>query len=176
MSYLNRKDYDNHIHCRTVRWRLNRICDFFGNGGFEFQLGKVMCLHSSLTNIAYTAFIQSSCVATSFVLIIIYYAKFSTLFRQQIKSFQPRSTLTANVEEKRVTKTLGAVMVGFAFCRLPVCIIAAAHRVPTLPRQVHFTYGFLVYLSSDFNPFIYGATNRRFWREGKVILRKVFRQ
>ena len=76
----------------------------------------------------------------------------------QIKSNQIFSakinlhTLTANVDEKRVTKILGIVMVGFAFCWPPVCIIAAALRVPTLPRQVHFTYGFLVYLSSAYQP------------------------
>ena len=62
-------------------------------------------------------------------------------------------TLKANVEEGRVAKTLGIVMVSFAFCWLPVCIIAAAHRVLTLPRQVHFTYGFFVCLiDSAINP------------------------
>ena len=73
--------------------------------------------------------------------------------------------LRANIEETRVTKTLGTVMVGFAFCWLPVCIIdyvEAAYRVPTLPRQVYPIYGFLIYFSSTTNPFIYGATNRHF--------------
>ena len=82
-----------------------------------------------------------------------------------------------NVEEGRVSKTLETVMVGFAFCWLPVCIIDyidAVYRVPTLPRQVYLTYAFLIYLSSTINPFIYGATNRHFRRESKVILRKVF--
>ena len=84
-----------------------------------------------------------------------------------------------NVEEGRVSKTLETVMVGFAFCWLPVCIIdyvEAAYRVPTLPRQVYPIYGFLIYFSSTTNPFIYGATNRHFRRESKVILRKVFCQ
>ena len=88
-------------------------------------------------------------------------------------------TLRANIEETRVTKTLGTVMVGFAFCWLPVCIIdyvEAAYRVPTLPRQVYPIYGFLIYFSSTTNTFIYGATNRHFRRESKVILRKVFCQ
>ena len=70
-------------------------------------------------------------------------------------------------------------MVGFAFGWLLVCIIDyvdTVHRVPTLPRQVYLTYGFLIYLSSTINPFIYGATNRHFRRERKVILKKVFCQ
>ena len=80
------------------------------------------------------------------------------------------------MEETKVTKTLGAVIVSFAFCWVPVCVIDyvdAALRIPTLPRQVYLTYGFLVYLSSAINPFIYGATNRHFRREGKVILGKL---
>ena len=81
--------------------------------------------------------------------------------------------LRANVEEAKVTKTLAAVMVGFAWCWLPVCIIDyidAARGEPTLPRQAYLTYGFLVYLSSTINPFMYGTTNKHFRREYKATL------
>ena len=91
---------------------------------------------------------------------------FSTLFRQQIKSFQPR--LTSIREEGRVTKTLGTVKVGFTFCWLPACITQCLDRC-TLHTG---SWSILVALST---PFEYGATNRRFRREGKVILRKAFR-
>ena len=153
---------------------------FFENGGFEFQPGKALCLYTFQTNIVYTAFIETVYVATPFVFIIICYVKVFYTVSSTNRIFSAKTnlhTLRANIEEARVTKTLGAVMVGFAFCWLPVCIIDyidAVYRVPTLPRQVYLTYAFLIYLSSTINPFIYGATNRHFRRESKVILRKVF--
>ena len=152
---------------------------FFKNVGFEFQPGKAMCLYNFHTNIAYTAFIESVYVATPFILIIICYVKVFYTVSSTNRIFSAKNnlrTLRANIDEARVTKTLGVVMAGFALCWLPVCIVDyvdATHRIPSLPRQVYLTYGFLVYLSSTINPFIYGATNRHFRREGKVILGKL---
>ena len=152
---------------------------FFEKGGFEFQAGKAMCLYTFQANIAFTAFIECVYVATPFLLIIICYVKVFYTVSLTKRIFEARNNLqklSANIEETKVTKTLGAVIVGFAFCWVPVCVIDyvdAALRIPTLPRQVYLTYGFLVYLSSAINPFIYGATNRHFRREGKVILRKL---
>ena len=152
---------------------------FFEKGGFEFQAGKAMCLYTFQTNIAFTAFIECVYVATPFLLIIICYVKVFYTVSLTKRIFAARNNLPklrANIEETKVTKTLGAVIVGFAFCWVPVCVIDyvdAALRRPTLPRQVYLTYGFLVYLSSAINPFIYGATNRHFRREGKVILGKL---
>ena len=152
---------------------------FFKNGGFEFQPGKSMCLYTFQTNIAYTAFIECAYIATPLTLIIICYAKvFYTVSRSnQVFSRENNpQQLRANVEEAKVTKTLATVMAGFAFCWLPVCImdyIDAARGEPSLPRQAYLTYGFLVYLSSTINPFIYGATSRHFRREYKVIFKKI---
>ena len=84
--------------------------------------------------------------------------------------------LRANVEEAKVTKTLAAVMVGFTCCWLSICIvdnIDATRGEDTLPRQVYLTYGFLCYLSSTINPFIYVATNKQFRREYKAILSNI---
>ena len=150
---------------------------FFGHGGFEFQPGKAMCLYTFETNIAYTAFIECVYVSTPLTIIVISYAKvFYTVSRSnRVFSHQNNpQTLRANVEEAKVTKTLAAVMVGFACCWLPVCIIDyidAARGEPTLPRQAYLTYGFLVYLSSTINPFIYGAANKHFRREYKAIFK-----
>jgi len=140
------------------------------------------CLYTFQTNIAHNAFIESVYVAIPFILIILCYVKVFYTVPSTNRIFSAKNnlhTLRANTEEARVTKTLGTVMVGFAFCWLPVCTIDyvdAAYRVPTLPWQVYPIYGFLIYLSSTINPFMYGATNGHFRRESKVILRKVFCQ
>ncbi len=149
---------------------------FFGHGGFEFQPGKAMCLYTFDTNVAYTVFIECVYIATPLTIITICYAKVFYTVSRSNRVFSHENNpqmLRANVEEAKVTKTLATVMVGFACCWLPVCIIDyidAARGEPTLPRQAYLTYGFLVYLSSTINPFIYGATNKHFRREYKAIL------
>ncbi|XP_078367436.1 melatonin receptor type 1B-like [Oculina patagonica] len=152
----------------------------FEHGGFEFQPGKAMCLYTFDTNIAYTVFIECVYIATPLTVITICYAKvFYTVSRSnRVFSYENNpQLLRANVEEAKVTKTLAAVMVGFACCWLPVCVvdyIDAARGEPLLPRQAYLTYGFLVYLSSTINPFIYGVTNRQFRREYKAIFSGMF--
>ena len=149
---------------------------FFKEGGYQFQPGKAMCLYSFEVSIAYTVFIECVYLATPLTLITICYAKvFYTVSKSNrvfTKANCPQQ-LRANVEEAKVTKTLAAVMVGFSFCWLPICVIDHIDLVrgkPTLPRQLYLTYGLLIYLSSTINPFIYGATNRLFRREYKAIL------
>ena len=153
---------------------------FFGHGGFEFQPGKAMCLYTFDINIAYTVFIECVYIATPLTIITICYAKVFYTVSRSNRVFSHENNpqlLRANVEEAKVTKTLTAVMVGFACCWLPVCIIDcidAARGKPTLQRQAYLTYGFLVYLSSTINPFIYGVTNKKFRREYKAILSDMF--
>lgn len=149
---------------------------FFEHIGFEFQPGKAMCLYTFDANIAYTIFIECVYIATPLIIITVCYFKvFYTVSRSnRVFSYENNpQLLRANVEEAKVTKTLAAVMVGFACCWLPVCIIDyidAARGEPTLARQAYLTYGFLVYLSSTINPFIYGATHKHFRREYKAVL------
>ena len=150
---------------------------FFGHGGFEFQPGKAMCLYTFDTNIAYTVFIECVYIATPLTIITICYAKVFYTVSRSNRVFSHENNpqlLRANVEEAKVTKTLAAVIVGFACCWLPLCIIDyidAARGQPTLPRQAYLTYGFLAYLSSTINPFIYGTTNKPFRREYKALLK-----
>ena len=151
----------------------------FQTGGYTFQPAKAMCMYPFQTNIAYTVFIECVFVAAPFTLITFCYAKvFYTVSRSNRVFTQENNPeqLRANVEEAKVTKTLALVMASFSLCWLPISIvdyIDAARGEPTLPRQVYLTYGFLVYLSSTINPFIYGATNRGFRREYKTILKKI---
>ncbi len=154
---------------------------FFKNGRFEFQPGKAECLYTFESNIPYTVFIECVYVATPLIIITICYSKvFYTVSRsnQVFSQENNHQHLGANVEEAKVTKTLAAVMVGFTCCWLPICVmdnIDAARGEHTLPQRAYLTYGFLGYLSSTINPFIYGATNRQFRREYKAILRKILR-
>ena len=151
----------------------------FKKGGYQFQPAKAMCMYTFDTNIAYTVFIECVYISAPLSLITFCYAKvFYTVSRtNQVFSHESNpQQLRANVEEAKVTKTLAAVMAGFAFCWLPICImdyIDAARGEPTLPRQVYLTYGFLGYLSSAINPVIYGAMNRHFRREYKAFLKRV---
>ena len=152
---------------------------FFQKGGYKFQPAKAMCMYTFDTKIAYTVFIECVYISAPLILITFCYVKvFYTVSRtNQVFSHENNpQQLRANVEEAKVTKTLASVMVGFAFCWLPICImdyIDAARERPTLPRQAYFTYGVLAYLSSATNPVIYGAMNRHFRREYKAILKKV---
>ena len=151
---------------------------FFKAGRFEFQPGKAMCLYTFESNIPYTIFIECVYVATPLTIITVCYAKvFYTVSRSNQVFSQENNLqqLRANVEEAKVTKTLAAVVVGFSCCWLPVLImdnIDAARGEHTLPRRAYLAYGFLVYLSSSINPFIYGVMNMQFRREYKVILGK----
>ena len=152
---------------------------FMKNARFEFQPGKAMCLYSFESNVPYTVFLGCVYISTPLTVITICYTKvFYTVFRSN-KVFSHENNLQqlrANVEEAKVTKTLAAVMVGFTCCWLPISVmdyIDVAGGKHTLTRQAYLTYGFLVYLSSTINPFIYAVTNKQFRREYKAILTNV---
>ena len=154
----------------------------FKKGGYQFQPVKAMCMYTFDTNIAYTVFIECVYISAPLTAIAFCYTKvFYTVSRtnQVFSHGNNPQQLQANVEEAKVTKTLAVVMAGFSFCLLPICImdyIDAARGKPTLPRQAYLTYaGFLAYLSSTLNSVIYGATNRHFRREYKLIVKKLFR-
>ena len=153
---------------------------FFERIGFEFQPGKAMCLCTFEANIAYTIFIECVYIGTPLTVIAFCYSKvFCTVSRSnRVLSYENNpQQLRANVQEAKVTKTLAAVMVGFACCWLPVCIIDytdAARGELTLARQAYLTYGFLVYLSGTINPLVYGATHKQFRQEYKAVFRDMF--
>ena len=152
---------------------------FFKNGGYEFQAGKAMCLYTFHTNIGYTAFIEVVYISIPLTIVLFCYFKvFCTVSRtnQVFSQEHNPQQLRAHVEEAKVTKTLATAMAGFACCWIPVLIIDyidAINGAVTLSRRSYLTYGFLIYLSATVNPFIYGATNKRFRREFKSIFGKL---
>ena len=152
---------------------------FMKNAKFEFQPGRAMCLYPFESNVPYTVFLGCVYIATPLTVITICYTKvFYTVSRSnQVFSLKNNlQQLRANVEEAKVTKTLAAVMVGFTCCWLPIFImdtIDSSRGGQTLSREAYLANGFLVYLSSTINPFIYGGTNKQFRREYKAILTKI---
>ena len=152
---------------------------FMNNARFEFQPGKAMCLYTFESNTAYTVFIECVFIAGPLIIIAICYSRvFYTVSKsnQVFSHGANHQQLRANVEEAKVTKTLALVFFGFTCCWLPIFImdnIDAARGKQTLPRQAYLTYGFLAYLSSSINPFIYGVMNMQFRREYKIILRNI---
>ena len=152
---------------------------FMKNAGFEFQPGKAICLYTFERNIPYPVFLGSVYIAAPLTVIKICYAKVFYSVSQSNRVFSLENNLQqlrANVEEAKVTKTLAAVVVGFTCCWLPIGVvdyIDVAHNTTTFPRQAYLTYGFLLYLSSTINPFIYGGTNKQFRREYKAILTQI---
>ena len=152
----------------------------FKNASIGFQPGKAMCLYKFESNIAYSASILCCFITTPLIIITICYVKVFRAVSRSNRVFSLENNpelLRVNVEEAKVTKRLVAVVVGFACCWLPVFVvdnIDMARGEPTLPRQVYLTNSLLIYLSSTINPFIYCATDKRFRREYKVVLRKIF--
>ena len=147
----------------------------FKNNSVEFQPGKAMCLYKFESNIAYSVFMHCCFITTPLIIIkICYFKVFRTVSRSNrvFSLVSNPELLRVNVEEAKVTKRLVAVVIGFACCWLPIFIIDnidMAHGEPTLPRPAYLAYGFLLYLSSSINPFIYCATDKRFRREYKAV-------
>ena len=154
---------------------------FFTKGGYRLKPGQAVCMYAFETSIAYTIFAECVYIATPLSVITFCYIKVFCTVSQSNQVLSPQNNpqqLRANVEEARVTKTLAVVMVGFAFCWLPICVmdyIDAARGERSLPREAYLSYGYLGYLSSTINPFIYGAMNRYFRQEYKAILKKLCR-
>ena len=152
----------------------------FKNDSIGFQPGKAMCMYKFESNIAYSASILCCFLARPLIIIKICYVIVFRAVSRSNRVFSLENNLEllrVNVEEAKVTKRLVAVVVGFACCWLPVFVvdnIDMARGEPTLPRQVYLTNSLIIYLSSTINPFIYCATDKRFRREYKVVLRKIF--
>ena len=152
----------------------------FKNDSIGFQPGKAMCMYKFESNIAYSASILCCFITTPLIIIKICYVKVFRAVSRSNRVFSLENNLEllrVNVKEAKVTKRLVAVVVGFACCWLPIFIIDnidMAQGEPTLPRPAYVTYGFLLYLSSTINPFIYCATDKRFRREYKAVFWKIF--
>ena len=103
---------------------------FFWERRFKFQPGKAMCLYTFESRIAYTVFIECVYVASPLMIITICYAKVFRAVSRSNRVFSSQNNpqqLRANVEEAKVTKTLEAVLVGFACCWIPISVMDSSH-------------------------------------------------
>ena len=87
-----------------------------------------------------------------------------------ISSQQSRSSLYLNISrrELKVSISLFVVVIVFAFCWIPLWVLALMFRfklVSSLSRQVTLFIMFLVFVSSTINPFIYAGINKSFRNE-----------
>ncbi|KAK2559437.1 Melatonin receptor type 1A [Acropora cervicornis] len=144
----------------------------FGADDYAFQPGKALCVYPFEINTAYTAgldvvFIGVPTAAISFC----YWRVYRTL--SQRNRVMSEKAYRLNVREANITKTAGAVVLGFAFCWLPVLVIDVIDTVSAsliLPRQLYLFYTFMVFLSSTINPIIYALVSRRFRKALEILL------
>ena len=151
-------------------------------GKYVFQPGKGQCLFAFETNVAFTIFLDVFYIATNMTIIAYCYFKVYQTVTSSNKRFRPnnknmskeeKKQLAANVEEAKVTKTLAGVVFAFACCWLPIGVIDTIDVFQgdtLLPRQLYLTYGYLVFISSTVNPFIYGILSPTFRREYRRIV------
>ena len=151
----------------------------FGSEDYAFQPGKVLCVYPFEINIAYTVCLDVMFIGVPTATIVLcYWYVFKTVREQnRIMTANGQNSATRiNVRDTNITKTLVAVVVGFALCWLPVLVMDTTDVVTgtlTLPRQMYLFYTIMVFLSSTINPFIYAVVNKRFKREFLKIFRLI---
>ena len=80
---------------------------------------------------------------------------------------------TSNVQDVKISKTLGVTVIAFVCLWLPVHVtftVSILAGVSELPRLVTLLCTLLIFLASCVNPFIYGFMNRSFNAEFKKFL------
>ena len=165
----------------AILWVLPSIASvppLVGWGYYAFNPGKAFCIYPFNVNIIYTMIIQLLFIAFPMKLIVFSYAKCILAIRSSNRQIEgmvanPNSVglESRKAREVRATWTMLFSTLGFSMCWLPVSVIdfiETSRGGGNLPRQVFMLNGFLIFLSSTINPFIYWLSNRDF--------RKAFRQ
>ena len=148
-----------------------------GNQKIQFVSGYAVC---STTHLGETAkLIHYSIIVPAFVvgpiiLTTLCYYKVFRCIRRHNKDFATSlrtgssAALSISRRELRVSISLFVVVIVFAFCWIPLWILALLFRfqlVDSLSRHVTLFIMFLVFISSTVNPFIYAGMNTSFRRE-----------
>lgn len=149
------------------------------DGGYAFQPGKAMCLYTFENNVIYTIFIEAGYIGCPLLLIGFCYSsvfkKVYTTNKVFAQNEMEPEQLRVNIQETKITKTLGIVVLAFSICWLPASIIdtlGAFYGEAPFKREAYLTYTYMAYVSSLINPIIYGITSRGFRREYIAIFKR----
>ncbi|XP_020904270.1 melatonin receptor type 1A-like [Exaiptasia diaphana] len=153
----------------------------FGWGFFHFDFGKATCVIAVKQSISYTIVLTLLQFTIPFLLITVPYFKIFRFLRthnrrlsaNSITSSFRRQSRTSLFHDFKMTKLLLIVVCFFVACWAPytiVNLIAGFGIIPYIPLALDCTCNLLTFLSSSFNPFIYGSLNNQFRKGFRDIL------
>jgi len=151
-----------------------------GNQAIRFVPPYAVCstthLKSTQKIVHYSIVIPAFVVAPIAITSACYYKIFRNIKvhnKNVLPSLQGRNgTSSISSRELRISISLFVVVIVFAFCWIPLWVLALLFRfqlVKSLPRNVTVLISFLVFFSSTINPFIYAGMNRSFRSELRRI-------
>ena len=165
----------------TILWILPSVASvppLVGWGYYAFHPGKALCIYPFHVNLIYTTIVQLLFIAFPMGLVVFSYTNCILAVRSSNRQIAEMADDPTSVgqgsrkaREVRATWTMLFSTLGFSMCWLPVSVIdfiETSRGGGNLPRQVFMLNGFLIFLSSTINPFIYWLSNRDF--------RKAFRE
>ena len=165
----------------VILWILPSVASvppLVGWGYYAFHPGKALCIYPFHVNLIYTTIVQLLFIAFPMGLVVFSYTNCILAVRSSNRQIAEMADDPTSVgqgsrkaREVRATWTMLFSTLGFSMCWLPVSVIdfiETSRGGENLPRQVFMLNGFLIFLSSTINPFIYWLSNRDF--------RKAFRE
>ena len=165
----------------AILWILPSVASvppLVGWGYYAFHPGKALCSYPFHVNLIYAMTIRILFIAFPMGLIVFSYTRCILAIKSSNRQMREMSDDPSSVgqesrkaREVRATWTMLFSTLGFSMCWLPVSVIdfiETSRGGENLPRQAFMLNGFLIFLSSTINPFIYWLSNRDF--------RKAFRQ
>ena len=171
----------NVIFMIAILWILPSVASvppLVGWGYYAFHPGKALCIYPFHVNIIYAVIIKILFIAFPIGLIVFSYTRCILAIKSSNRQMREMSDDPSSVgqesrkaREVRATWTMLFSTLGFSMCWLPVSVIdfiETSRGGGNLPRQAFMLNGFLIFLSSTINPFIYWLSNRDF--------RKAFRE
>ena len=165
--------YTIDVSCLACAPTLSPI--FYTRESYTFNPGKSSCVFAMESNFVFALLMGLTFIALPFVVMSYLYCRICIGVRSANRVFTHANNnqLTIHVQEIKVTKTLGAVLIGFSCCWLPILVIDQIdmnNGASLLPRQVYLFYLLSFYMSSAINPVLYALMNRAFRAEYKKII------
>ena len=173
----------------AILWILPSVANvppLVGWGYYAFHPGKALCIYPFHVNLIYAMTIQILFIAFPMGLIVFSYTRCILAIKSSNRQMTEMSDDPSSVgqesrkaREVRATWTMLFSTLGFSMCWLPVSVIdfiETSRGGGNLPRQVFMLNGFLIFLSSTINPFIYWLSNRDFRKAFREVIRFGFKR